>query len=106
MPELGKIRVDFQVITSNDPKILMVADFSEWKHIVGLPAVISITLPGARNPIQHNLIKNKINGFNSNTLGLTCETGCTDPEYQDLPDGIYTICVEGSPNKFSKKGII
>ncbi len=102
MPEIGKINIDFQVVESHDPKILMIADFSEWAHIVNQPAVISITMPGAANPIQHNFIKYNINGFNSNTLGITCDIGCDDPEYIDLADGIYEICLEGSPNTFRK----
>ncbi len=86
MPEIGKINIDFQIVESHDPKILMIADFSEWAHIVNEPCVVSITMPGAANPIQYNFVKHNINGFNSNTLGITCSTGCDDPDYLDLPD--------------------
>lgn len=102
MPNIGRINIDFQVIDSGDPKILMIGDFSDWAHIVNEPAVISITMPGAANPIQYNFVKNNINGFNSNTLGITCDVGCNEPDYLDLPDGIYEICLEGSPNTFRK----
>ena len=60
-------------------------------------------MPGAANPVQHNFVKSNINGFNSNTLGITCSVGCDDPDYIDLPDGIYDICLEGSPNTFKKQ---
>lgn len=99
---IGTPKIDFQIINSNDPKILMIADFSEWFHIESKPAVISITMPGSKYPVQHNFVKNNLNGFNSNTLGMTCDVGCDDPKYSDLPDGIYKICVEGSPNTFKK----
>ena len=102
MSELKKINIDFQCITSNDPKILMIADFSEWSHIENQPAVISIKMPGSSESIQYNFVKNNINGFNSNTLGITCDVGCNDPDYIDLPDGIYEICLEASPNTFNK----
>lgn len=103
MPKVGKINIDFQVINSNDPKILMIADFSDWAHVINEPAVISITMPGAANAIQYNFVKKNINGFNSNTLGISCETNCGDPDYLDLPDGIYEICLEASPNTFKKQ---
>lgn len=100
---IGKINIDFQVVHSGDPKIIMVADFSSWLYIETEPAVISITLPGSHNPIQFNFEKNKINGFNSNNLGIGCSYNCDEPEYADLPDGIYDIKLEASPNTFNKQ---
>ena len=102
MPKVNKINIDFQVLNSGDPKILLIADFSDWAHVYNEPCVISITMPGAANSIKYNFVKNNINGFNSNTLGITCSTNCGDPDYLDLPDGIYEICLEASPNTFRK----
>lgn len=101
--ELGKINIDFQVLESGDPNILMIADFSSWLHIENQPSVISITLPGSSIPVRHNFVKNNINGFNSNTLNITCSYNCDNPDYVPLPDGIYEILLEASPNTFNQK---
>lgn len=106
MPEVGKPVINFQMINTNDPKILIVADYSEWLHIENQPAVLSIKLPGSKKYIQFNFVKNKFNAFNSNTLGLTCDIGCNDPDYLDLPDGIYDICLEGSQILLENKKIL
>lgn len=98
--EYGDIKIDFQVISSYDPAILMIADTSSWKHITNKPANIEITLPGSSSPIIYSFVKNQINIFNSNTLYLSCNS-CE--EYVDLPDGIYTINIKGSPDTFNKK---
>lgn len=100
---IGKINIDFQVVHSGDPKIIMVADFSSWLHIETQPAVLSITLPGSRTAIQFNFEKNKINGYNSNNLGIGCSHNCEGEDYADLPDGIYDIKLEASPNTFNKQ---
>jgi hypothetical protein len=94
MAEIGNIEINFQVIDSGDPKTLLVADFSSWKVIKELPSYIEITLPGARNPVITSFNKQKINGFNSLSLGTSTHINCTE-NFQDLPDGIYNICVKG-----------
>lgn len=98
--ELGRINIDFQVINSNDPALLLIGDYSDWKHIRNKPSVIEITLPGSSQAVSYNFVKGSINSFNSNNLYL----GCNDcQEYTDLPDGIYTILLKGSPDTFNKK---
>lgn len=97
--DLGRINIDFQVINSNDPALLLVADFSDWNHIDNKPAVIEITLPGSSQAVSYNFVKHTVNPFNSLNLYLNC-SDCQ--EYSDLPDGIYTITVKGSPDTFFK----
>lgn len=98
--EIGEINIDFQVINSNDPALLLVADFSDWKHIENKPAIIEITLPGASTANSFTFVKHSTNPFNANNLHI----GCGDCEGRaDLPDGIYTICLSASPNTFFKK---
>lgn len=94
MSDIGKIDLSFQVIDSGDPKTLLVADFSAWKVIKELPAYIEITLPGARKPITRVFNKEKINGFNSLSLGTSNHVDC-ETNTVDLPDGIYSICIKG-----------
>ena len=94
MSDIGKINLDFQVIDSDDPKTLLVADFSAWKIIKQLPSYIEITLPGSKKPIIRSFNKEKINGFNSLSLGLSNHIDC-EKNTHDLPDGIYSICIRG-----------
>lgn len=102
--ESGKVILDFQVIESKDPKILIVADSSMWKHIKDKPAIIEILIPGRHVPMVHYFQKESFNIFNSLTLSVNCISGCEGVEYVDLPDGIYTITIKGSPqNLFCKE---
>lgn len=92
--EIGKINLDFQVPDSGNPKMLFVWDFSKWRVIENMPSYIEITLPGARNPVIRNFDKNKMNGYNSLSLGVSCHVDCEE-NLQDLQDGVYEICVKG-----------
>ena len=98
--ETGKINIDFAVLNSYDPALLLVGDFSDWKHIYQKPSIIEITLPGSSQAISYSFVKRTINSFNSSTLYLNC-SDCDG--YSPLPDGVYTIVVKGSPDKFYRK---
>lgn len=103
MADLTQVIIDFIVFTVYDPKVLLVADNSNWLHIENQPAIIEITFPGSTKPLTFNFQKNATNSFNSHNLELTCLTGnCDDEAYIDLPDGIYTITVKGSPDTFNR----
>jgi len=101
MADLTQVIIDFIVFTVYDPKVLMVSDNSNWLHIENEPAIIEITFPGSTKALVFNFQKGAVNSFNSNNLQLTCLTGnCDDETFIDLPDGIYTITVKGSPDTF------
>lgn len=103
MGVIGKITVNFYIFSEYDPKVLLVGDNTNWLHIEDKPSVIEILLPGSAKPIIFTYLKNGINSFNSHNLKITCLSGdCTEEEYTDLPDGIYTITVKGSPSTFFK----
>lgn len=102
MANLNKIIVDFQVLKNYDPKILLIADTSQWSNILEKPAIVEITLPGSNAPTVEYWEQQKINVFTSQHLGLTCGAGCED-ELVELPDGIYKITLKGSPDKFKKE---
>ena len=95
--------LDFQVLNTYDPRILMLADSSVWEHIGDKPAIIEITLPGESEPITHYFQKNSVNNFNSINLLVNCglPCGCEDLSHNNLPDGIYTITLKGSPDTFN-----
>lgn len=97
---MKKINLDFQIVSTNDPKNIFVVDSSEWAQISSKPSIIEITLPGETEPIVHPFEKNKVNVFNSFNLNIHCTT-CLEPDFKDLPDGIYHITVKGSPDSFS-----
>lgn len=102
MADLTQVIIDFIVFTAYDPKVLLVSDNSNWLHIENEPAIIEITFPGSTKPLVFNFQKNAVNSFNSHNLQLTCLTGnCDGEDYIDLPDGIYTITVKGSPDTFN-----
>ena len=97
------IKIDFNVIETNNHKTLLVADNSNWSVIEGEPSIIEITLPGMRNPVVNYFDKKSINNFNSVNLNLNCvDNSCDELEWTDLPDGVYTICVKGSPSKYQE----
>lgn len=90
-----KIKVDFQVLETHDPKYLLVGDTSLWEYSKDKPSYILITPPGSSNAYSFSFKKNSMNIFNSHNLGLSCFTNdCEEEEYIDLNDGIYTICVK------------
>ena len=97
---MGKFTIDikFQVLKNNDPSNIVVLDMSQWGQVEDKPAIIEITLPGFSTPVVHYFNKRSVNYFNSINLGLSCE-GCGDEEVE-LPDGVYTITVKASPDKF------
>lgn len=95
---IKKINIKFQVLNNNDAKNIVVLDTSEWAHIENKPSIIEISLPGNSDYITRYLSKNAVNYFNSEDLGISCN-GCESEEL-DLPDGVYTITIKGSPDNF------
>lgn len=97
---MSKIKLDFQVLTIFDPKLITVVDTSYWGEIEGKPSIIEITMPGESKPVVHYFDKFKFNILNSHNLGINCST-CSDIVFSELPDGIYHITIKGSPDSFS-----
>lgn len=93
MALLDTINLDFHVISTMDPKVLVVMDTSVWGFIEDKPAIIEITPPGSTNTKKFTFVKGKTNVFNSSNL-LLSPIG----KYNDLSDGIYRISVKGSPD--------
>ena len=102
MIEVGKINIDFDVVDNMNPKYFSVIDLSQWKSIKNKSSIIEICLPGTDKPIIHYFEKGQSNIFTSLNLNLNCPIDCDTEECLDLPDGIYQICVKGSPDSFSQ----
>lgn len=98
--------IDFQVLDTNDPRALLIADSSSWSFIESKPSIIEIVIPGRKAPVVTYFDKGYVNIFNSLTLAINCISGCQPFEHVDLPDGIYNITLKGSPStKFYKERI-
>lgn len=94
--EVGKIVVDFEVIPTHNPKRLWVSDMSSWSVSENQASVIEITPPGSSISINHAFVKHNLNIFHSINLGLSCLAECAEQEYQNLPDGIWTLTVKSA----------
>ena len=93
-----KVRIDFQILETQDAKRILVSDFSDWLHLDKEPSSIEVTVPN-KEPVVLPFKKHAINGLHSANLGL----GCTPEGYlKDLPDGIYKIRVLGCPDRFQQ----
>lgn len=96
--------IDFSVLQEagyTNLTTLFIADNSYWEFIEGEPAIIEIITPGAKDPVINYFEQHKINNFNTSNLDLKCHN-CNDYELGELPDGIYSITLKGSPENFNK----
>ena len=93
----NNIKLDFEVVGTNNPKVLRVVDESEWGILANRPAVIEVKGPDMESAVSYYLGKNQLNIFTSVTLGYTCDKY----EYENLPDGVYEITIKGSPSTYT-----
>jgi hypothetical protein len=93
---IGKINIDFKILSPLDPSILMIADYSDWFSAENSQSTISITPPGSTKAITNNFAKNKINTFNSVNLGMSCLIECEEQKNIDLNDGIWKIVLKSA----------
>ena len=93
----NNIKLDFEVVGTNSPKVLRVVDESEWGILANRPAVIEVKGPDMESAVSYYLGKNQLNIFTSVTLGYTCDKY----EYENLPDGVYEITIKGSPSTYT-----
>lgn len=93
----NNIKLDFEVVGTNNPKVLRVVDESEWGILANRPAIIEVKGPNMESAVSYYLGKNQLNIFTSVTLGYTCDKY----EYENLPDGVYEITIKGSPSTYT-----
>ena len=93
-----KVKIDFQIIETQDSRRILVSDFSEWLHLDKEQSSIEVTVPN-KPPVMLPFKKFAINGLNSANLGLGCDA---EGNLLDLPDGIYKIRVLGCADQFQK----
>lgn len=79
--------IDFQVIETGKPEMLIVHDFSDWGVDPTIyNVIIEITLPGQVTPRTNTYDKNSYNAYDS--INLQDNTVRVD-----LPDGLYNLKV-------------
>ena len=96
--QLEPINIDFQFISTGDPKVMIILDTSTWGIIENKPAIIEIVPPNKTKALVYSYQKLKTNVFNSSNLFLS-PIGC----FEDMPDGVYQIIVKGSPDTNCKQ---
>lgn len=95
-----RVEMDFDVLNILDPKKFIVSDSSSWGMLSTRPAIIEIMIPGFPDVRTFYLGKNQLNIYASPIFGLN-KPDCDPYEMHDLPDGIYTVKITGSPDTFS-----
>jgi hypothetical protein len=105
LPILGNAVLDFQVLTSYDPKTLMVVDNSDWGALIDSTATVEVTPPGFSEPATLYWAKKQINAFNSHVLGISCVKDC-QPQFIDLPDGVYHIALNAADGSRKVKAFL
>lgn len=101
--QIGKINIDFFVLSELDPSTIVIVDKSDWFSAEDKPATIIITPPGSSKGIANVFSKKQLNIFNSSNLGLSCISECKDQVYQPLSDGIWMICLQSIYQGIEKK---
>lgn len=94
--KIGKIFIDFTILQELNPQLLKVQDTSDWFSAEDKQATILITPPGSIKSINNTFAKHQTNIYNSTNLQLSCLTECGNQILQDLPDGIYKICLQST----------
>jgi sulfur relay (sulfurtransferase) DsrF/TusC family protein len=97
---MQKVSIDFQILYTYDPRVIIVADTSMWGHIEDKPSIIEITVPGSKTAIVKYFEKGTHNVFNSINLEQSCKAPCDCEELMFLDDGVYKITIKGSPDTF------
>lgn len=85
-------KLDFEVISTTNPKTLIVSDISSWGIIKDSPAIITLKLPNSTKAKVYTLEKLRNNVFTPDNLNIN---------QTELSDGLYEITITGSPGKFS-----
>ncbi len=97
--------INFIIPPTDDPKIICVADASNWGMAEGEPSYLTVLPPGSVNYIILNFVKHSLTFLNSTNLGLSCVTSecSTEQNYEDLDDGIWEICLKSNYEGLDKK---
>lgn len=96
------VNIDFTIWDKTlDTKRIYIADISDWGIIEGYDSWIDITAPGSNTPVTFPFDKGGLTVVTAITLGIQ---GSISPNLlRDIPDGIYTIKVYGTPSTYFKE---
>ncbi len=96
MSAIQENHLDFEVLDTDDPKIIIFIDASTYLDTNPEKPILEVVLPGFNQYFIINIIPYQVNVFNANTIGFTKtftnEYNCLG----DLPDGVweftYRVC--------------
>lgn len=91
MPAIIKNYLDFEILPTENPKILIFIDASEYIDERPEKPILEILLPGFNRSFVVNIIPKKINILNANTIGITKTFINNYNCLTDLPDGVWTL---------------
>lgn len=80
--------LDFEIFPNSNPLTVIFVDTSDYMEQPERP-LLEVILPGYTKYFLVNIVANKVNTLNSNTIGLT-ET-LSNTNLAALPDGVWTF---------------
>jgi hypothetical protein len=100
--DIDTYKIDFLILESNDPKVLVLLDRSNYLSNPEKPK-LEVTLPGFTGHIEVDYVINGVTVLDSDVLKLT--EACEYSELADLPDGVWHITQKVCPydEMFTKK---
>lgn len=97
------VDIDFTIWEKTlDTKRIYVADISNWGIIAEFDSWIDIVSPGNLTPVTYPFDKGGLTVINALTLGIQ-GGDAESTNLRDIPDGIYTIKVYGTPDTYYKE---
>lgn len=80
--------LDFDIIPLNNPKTMVFVDASTYMETPSRP-ILQVTPPGYKKYFVANIVHNRVNTLNSNTLGFG--DAYSQTSLVDLADGVWTL---------------
>ncbi len=108
MPAIIQNYLDFEILDSDNVKLLTFIDGSEYIEEHPEKPVLEILLPGFNQSFLVNITANKVNILNANSIGITKTFSTSYTCLADLPDGVWTLTYRICPydKVFTKKHIL
>lgn len=98
------IKTDFSILSTKEPKEIVILDTSNWGVAYTKPSYLSILPPGYSEYIKISFVKKSTTILNSYNLGISCiKNNCGDIHLEDLDDGIWEFVLESSYQDLEKK---
>lgn len=91
MPAIIRNYLDFEIIETDNPKLLIFIDGSEYMDEHPEKPLLEIKLPGFNDYFIVSMKHREVNILNANTIGITKTFVNNYQCLVDLPDGVWTL---------------